>query len=251
MSLSGHIVAKRRKMFTTNHFIWIGICVAMIGILLYCSLKFKFSFKTSALIMSGISACSELLKIFTHIEEAKSEGGVLDPTALPLHLCSILIFVIFYITFTKNEKMRERMVSFVVPIAIVGGTLAILIATSGVNFARPYAYQCFIYHAGLIWWALYLICTKQVKLGIDAYKSNLIILGSLLFIMIWVNSILSVYDTNFFFIVRPPADNLPLLNLNNGWLVYLITLVLLGVTLLTLVHIGPIIKEIKARKSLK
>ena len=234
-------------MFTANHFIWIGICAVLIIALSIVSIKLKLSLKCASFIMSGIASGSELLKIFTHIEGAHEGRGYLEPTALPLHLCSILIFVIFYITLAKEGPMKERLKSFFTPISLAGGTLAILMATSGVNFAKPFAYQCFIYHAGIIWFAIYLIATKQVSLGIKAYKSNLVILGSLVFIMLWVNSILSVYETNFFFLVEPPADNLPLLNMNNGWYAYFATVVILGIVLLTSVHLPSIIKEARSR----
>lgn len=230
-------------MFTTNHFIWMGICAVFIGVLLFLSLKFKFSYKTAARIMAVISVASELCKIFTHIEEPADGGGVLDPGSLPLHLCSILIFLIFYCALSQNAEGIKRVTAFCTPVAIWGGLLAILMATSGVNFAKPYAYQCFLYHAGLLWWALYLLCTKQVDLGWKAYARNLAVLGSMLFIMIWVNSALSVYDTNFWYVVRPPADNLPLLNLDNGWLCYFLTLVAIGLFVLTVTHLPAMCKE--------
>ncbi len=232
-------------MFTTEHFIWMGICAAVIGGLLFASLKFHFSYQTAARIMALIALASELCKIFTHIEEAEGGGGVLEPGALPFHLCSILIFLIFYCALSGNQQRIAKITSFCLPISIWGGLLAILMATSGVDFAKPYAYQCFLYHAGLLWWALYLLCTKQVDLGKKAYFTNLAVLTGLLFVMIWVNSVLSVYDTNFFYVVRPPADGLPLLNLDNGWLAYFLTIVGLGFAAVTLTHLPAMLRERK------
>lgn len=232
-------------MFTTNHFIWMAICAVFIGVLLTLSLKCKFSFKTAARIMSVISIASELCKIFTHMQEAEGGGAVLGPEYLPLHLCSILIFLIFFCALSNNEALVKKVTSFCVPVAIWGGALAILMATSGVNFAKPYAYQCFIYHAGLLWWAIYLIATRRVDLGRKAYVRNLAVLGSMLFVMIWVNSALSAYDTNFWYVVRPPVKGLPLLNLNNGWLFYFLTLVGIGLFALTATHLPAMLKERK------
>lgn len=232
-------------MFTTNHFIWMGICAAFIGVLLFISLRCKFSYKTAARVMAVISIASELCKIFTHIEEAEGGGGVLGPEYLPLHLCSILIFLVFYCALSNDGEKVKQVTSFCTPVAIWGGMLAILMATSGVNFAKPYAYQCFIYHAGLVWWALYLLCTKQVDLGVKAYLRNVAVLGSMLFVMIWVNSALSAYDTNFWYVVRPPAKNLPLLNLDNGWFAYFLTLVGIGLFAITVTHLPAMIKQRK------
>ncbi len=234
-------------MFTTEHFIWMGLCAVFIGGLLLISLKCKFSYKTAATVMSLICVASELCKIFTHIEEPEEGGGVLGPQYLPFHLCSILIFLIFYCAMSKNEERVKSVTSFCLPVCILGGVLAILMATSGVDFLKPYAYQCFVYHAGLLWWALYLLITKQVELGRRAYLRNLGIMGCLVFVMLWVNSILSVYDTNFFYLVRPPVEGLPLLNLDNGWYVYFLTILVLGVLGITMVHLPAMLKERKKK----
>lgn len=232
-------------MFTTNHFIWMGICAVMIGLLLLLSLKLKFSRQRASLLMALIALASELCKIFTHIQEPSAGGGVLEPDALPLHLCSILIFLIFFCAFSHRQQLVDQTVSLCVPVALWGGPLAILMATSGVNFAKPFAYQCFLYHAGLLWWALHMLLTKQVDLGFKAYTRNLKVLGGMLVMMIWVNSALSVYDTNFWFVVRPPAKGLPLLNLNHGWLCYFLTLVGIGLFALSVTHLPAIIRERK------
>ena len=94
----------------------------------------------------------------------------------------------------------------------------------------------------IIWYSLYLIITGQVKLGLRSYLKNMGILFCLVFVMLWVNSILSTYDTNFLYLVRPPMDNLPILNLNNGWHVYFLTLVSVALILFTLFHLPFIIK---------
>ena len=128
-------------MFSANHFIWLGICAAIIGILLFISLKWKIRKKTAILIMVGFSIASELLKMFTRIhdvvEDGEVVGGVLSPSALPLHLCSIFIFVFFYLAIQKNEEREKKIISFFVPIGLLGAFSAILIATSGV--ARSWA----------------------------------------------------------------------------------------------------------------
>ena len=241
-------------MFTLNHFIWLGLCAALIGGLLFTALKFKFSFRTAALITAGVSLASELCKIFTHIEDVVDDegnviGGVLSPGALPFHLCSILIFVIFYLAVARDQKKIEIAKSYLAPVAILGGIMELLIPTSGVDFTEPFSYQCFVYHAIIMWFALYLICTKQVTLNLRSYRNNMAILLILVFVMIWVNSTLSAYNTNFFYVVRPPMEDLPLLNMNNGWHVYFLTLLGIAFVLFSLFHLPFIIKDIKNKNN--
>ena len=235
-------------MFTPNHFIWIAICAVMIAGLTFCSVKFKWSLKTSLYVISGISIASELCKVFTHIDIGPN-GGVIEPGALPLHLCSMTIFIYFYLALAKPSKTTQHLLDFVTPVSIVGGLLAIIMATSGVNFAKPYAYQCFIYHAGIVWFSLYCLITNKVKMTIKVYITNLVALFSLSIIAIWVNGALSAYDTNFLYVVRPPTSGLPLLNLDNGWFAYYFVLLTAGFILLTLVSLPSyIIDRVKEKK---
>ena len=236
-------------MFTAEHFIWLGICAALIIILSIFSIKKKFSFKTAALIMAIVSFVSEISKIFSHMEfvDAKDplEGMIIEPTALPFHLCSILIFAYFYLPFAKNKKLKEYLLGLVTPVGIIGATLALVMATSGTNFSTIYAYQCFIYHAFMVWFSIYLIITKNVDLGKKTWLTNLFSLFVMSIVMIWVNGLLKSYNTNFWFVVRPPRDGLPLLNLNNGWYVYYLTLLAIGFVGATIVHYPFMAKERK------
>ncbi len=236
-------------MFSSEHLIWIGICALFIALLTFLSLRFKFSFRTAASVMAVIALISEVSKILSHMEPVSSkdptEGMVIDAEALPLHLCSLLIFAFFYLPFARNEKLKARITSLVVPVGLIGALLAILLATSGTDFAKPEPYQCFLYHAGMIWFALYLVLTKQVELGRRAWAGNLFFLFSMAILMIWVNGFLQAYDTNFWYVVRPPLEDLPLLNLDNGWYAYFGNLIGLGFIGLSAVHLPFIWSEYK------
>jgi uncharacterized membrane protein YwaF len=108
-----------------------------------------------------------------------------------------------------------------------------------------------------------MVTKKQIEI---TWKSHLQTMGIMLLIFIasiWVNSILSVTSvdpsdivlkstdidtyiyTNFFYSMKPPMEGLPLLNLNHGWFVYFLTIILLGLVLVSLIHLPFIIKEKK------
>ena len=244
-------------MFSGLHFAWIAICIAIAGGLLLWSLLQKWKYKTALYVAVGFCIVSELVKVFSRIREYDNlkwkggAGGFIDVTALPLHLCSILIFVIIASALIKNEKAKSVLLSFFVPIGLMGGLAAILIPNDGVSFANIKVWQGFVYHSGIVWFALYLIITKQVDLRLKAYIRNVLILLALVIIMIWVNGALQIYsregynDINYFFLVHPPIDGLPILNLNHGYMAYLATIIGLGFLLVTAVHIGPVIKQLK------
>ena len=236
-------------MFSVNHFIWIAICIVLVVALSVVSVKFKFSFKTATIIICCVIGASEISKIMYSMQPASGGGMVISAGALPFHLCSTLIFAFAYLMFGKNENTKEIVKSFVVPAGMLGGVLAILIPSSGTGFAAIQTYQCFIYHAAILWYGIYLIATKQVDLGLKAYLRNLIILAVLAVLMIWINGALQIYETNFFFLVKPPVDGLPIINLNNGWYAYFFILVTIAVVLVGAIHLPTIIKEIKQNKN--
>ena len=73
---------------------------------------------------------------------------------------------------------------------------------------------------------------------------------ALLLAMIYANSILSEYNTNFMYLVRPPMKNLPFLNLDDGWYVYFLRLLALGAGIVSLFHLPFIIRERKSEKKI-
>lgn len=235
-------------MFTSDHFIWLGLsAVFVVGMLIF-SIKKKLSLKTAGYIMTAICAFSEISKIMDDMTESAEGGMHLDPGSLPFHLCSLLLFGVLFITFGKDGKLKQTVVNFLAVAGVIGSLCALLIPTSGTNFAKLGPYQCFVYHAALMWFAIYLIISKKADLGLRTYIRNMIILLALVFAMIYVNSVLSVYDTNFMYLVRPPMEDLPYLNLNAGWYAYFLRLVALGVGIISAFHLPFIISERKKSK---
>ena len=236
-------------MFTLKHFIWLGICLIFIVGMIILAKKLKFSLKTSSLIMSIICIVSEVSKMMSDMQDNVAGGMSLDPRSLPFHLCSLMIFVVFYIFLAPDSKFKQTLINFLASIGTIGSFMALIIPTNGVEFNEIGPYQCFVYHAGLMWFSIYLIISKNAKLDLKAYVTNISILSFLAFMMIYVNGALSAYGTNFFYVVRPPMDNLPILNLNHGWYVYFVTLLLVGITLMTLFHLPFIIKNRKKEEA--
>ena len=236
-------------MFTTEHFIWIGLCIIFVTALSVIAKKSNFSLKFAGYIMCGICAVSEISKIMNDMVASGSEKGgmVLDPTSLPFHLCSMMIFAVIFITFGKDGKAKQTVIDFLAVMGTLGSICAILIPTNGTDFTKILAYQCFVYHAGLLWFSLYLIICGHAKLGLKALGRNMIVLLSIVWALIYVNSALSQYNTNFMYLVRPPMENLPFLTLDYGWYVYFLHIVSLGAVVITLFHVPFIIMERKKK----
>ncbi|MBE6539063.1 MAG: TIGR02206 family membrane protein [Ruminococcaceae bacterium] len=238
-------------MFTTEHFIWMGISIVFIAVMMFFGVKKKYSLKCAGYIMTVICILSETCKMMSEMIEGSKGGMVLDPRALPFHLCSLMIFGILYITFGREGKLKQTLIDFIAVAGVLGSICAILIPTNGTDFASIFSYQCFVYHAGLLWFAIYLIASGNAHLGLKTFGRNMVVLIALVLAMLYVNSVLSVYGTNFMYLVRPPMKNLPILNLDRGWYVYFLSLMGVGVALISLFHLPFIIGELKSRKGNK
>ena len=234
-------------MFTTEHFIWIAICAVFIAAMTVIGIKNKWSLKRAGRIMMVICVLSEVSKVMSSMIESPGGGRHLDPLSLPFHLCSLIILAVVYIVFGKEGKAKRLVINFVSVMGTVGSFLAIMIPTNGTDFSEVTSYQCFVYHAGLMWFAIYLIISGEAKFNFKSLLENTGVLVLLSFIMLYVNGALSVYDTNFFYLTRPPMENLPYLNLDKGWYVYFGRMLFLGILLMLLFHLPFIIKN---RKSL-
>lgn len=243
-------------MFTTEHFIWLGICAVIIAVMLIISKRFNFKIDLVVNIILIVSLISEITKtLCSMLPSPHMEGGrFLDPGDLPLHLCSIQIFITFaYKYICKSEKSKQTILAFQAPTMLLGATIALFVPTVGVEFTNVQVYQYFIYHAFIIFYPIYILREKLVAWKFKTYGKNMAIIGIIAFIVLWINSALSVsvctceqclaaghnyFDrANFMYLTYPPMEGLPLLNLNNGWYVYFITLALLVAVLMLIFHL--------------
>ena len=116
-------------MFTSEHFICLGICAIFFALLTYIGKKFKFSLKAAGYIMCGICAVSEISKIMSDMMESEKGGMFLDPKSLPFHICSLMIFAVLFITFGKDGKAKQTVVDFVAVMGTLGSILSHLLCS--------------------------------------------------------------------------------------------------------------------------
>lgn len=258
-------------MFSTNHVIWIIICIILIIIGTICIKKYKPSFKTIIDIAFYTAISSELIKVLSVVEMVPIAGKqglypYMELRYLPLHLCSLHILFFAYLKINKKRNEITRwLLSFMYPCCIVGGILAIIIPSifstsikTSEAFTHPLAYQTFLYHTMLVLFGIYLFDNKEAKLTADGYKKCMILLFALSFVSIYINSIFTipVYEngqlisvastTNFFFVSTPPIP--VLLNEKIHWFIYLLILVVLATVLVGLLYLPMFIKKRKIEK---
>ena len=121
-------------MFTTKHFIWIGICILFILIMNHYAKKEDFTLQNACYFFMFICLLSETTKMMSDMIPSVHGGMHLNPQSLPFHICNILLFIAAYITFGKDGPLKQKMINFFAVVGTCGGIAAILIPTYGVEF---------------------------------------------------------------------------------------------------------------------
>lgn len=238
-------------LFGTKHLILIAISI-ILTIFGYIFSR-KLDFQKMVKLMLYVGIVSEIIKIFYYIiQNEEKYGGILPKSDLPFHLCSIQIIFIVILNFSQNEKLKDLLISFMMPSCLIGGFAAILIATdSSRNGLWIITAQYFIYHAAIMIFALYLATSKEYKPTLKRYFSCLKFLLIIMFFSFYINSL--VYDgesnINFMYVAGPPQNGLPYLNDNNGWLSYIIRYAILIIVAITMFYCKPIFLAIKEKIS--
>lgn len=238
-------------MFSSGHFIWLGVVALMIFAAFILIKRFKPSHRAVHKVITALLIVLKLFHLSLSMKESADGGLVINQTQLSFHLCSIQIYLVIFINFIKNEKILAKLKSFMVPCMLIGAAIALLIPTEGVDPAVPRVWQYMLIHGALVFYGLYLMLIEKVNLSLKAYLNNLQLLLAVVAVAFVMNSVLEQYKTNFLFLRKPPMENLPVLNLNHGWYVYFLTLALIACTLVLLVQLPFIIKGLKAEKAEK
>ena len=246
-------------MFSPQHLVWLAICAVAIFLTLRELLARKLPLEQVLSASCVLAAASEFIKLLTYIQMVPTADGsamhmFIEWRHLPFHLCSIQIFLIFYVRLTASARNREVILAFMYPTCILGALMAILmpsIFTNGITpaqaFTHPIAYQFFVYHSMLIILGVYIAKSDEVNIKFSHLYSTLGIMAAFTVLSIYLNSafayptysgteLLSVENTpNFFFTFRTPIGIL--LTEIWQWYLYLAIIVALAIVLITLFYL--------------
>ena len=154
------------------------------------------------------------------------------------------------ITSLVADKLKDLLLSFMVPSCLFGGVAALLIATnSSLNGGWILSVQYFGYHVSISVFAIALLRGSEYPLTIKRYFNCLKFLVVLMLFAIYINSILydGVSNINFMYVASPPKSGLPFLTEEYGWLVYICHYAFTVVFCVTLCYIKPIVAAIRAK----
>lgn len=234
-------------MFTLAHFVWLLVIAAVSAVVLIVTKKRGVSHELVQRVVFVVLVVLKVFHLSLSMKEAPAGGMIINQSQLSFHLCSIMIYAVILINVIKNEKFVKVAKSFMVPCMLIGAAMALLIPTEGVDILKPRVWQYMLIHGTLVFYGFYLALVERVDMSFRAYLNNLKLLAAVTMVAFLMNSVLERYNTNFLFLRVPPMENLPILNLNNGWYVYFITLALIACLLLLLVHLAFILGTAKKK----
>jgi hypothetical integral membrane protein (TIGR02206 family) len=157
-------------------------------------------------------------------------------TMLPLHLCSLMIWLSAYMLITKNHAIYE-----VAYFLGIGGALQALLTpdASGYGFPHFRAFQTFIAHGLLVLIPVYMTVVEGFRPTLQSLKRVFIWTNLYLIPVFFLNLLIG---SNYLFIAHKPAFP-TLLDLLAPWPWYVLELELVGMAILFLLYLPFLIVD--------
>jgi hypothetical integral membrane protein (TIGR02206 family) len=226
------------QLFSGSHLIAL-IFFLIINILLIIFRK-RIPSRARTYLPLGMAAILVLNELMWHIWNIVTGQWTLQ-TMLPLHLCSVLVWLNAYMLISRNYRIYE----FAYLLGIAGALQAMLTPDLGI-YAFPHFryFQVFISHGLIITSAVYMTAVE----GFRPYPRSIlrVFLVSNLY-MIAVTALNLAIGSNYLFTAhKPPTASL--LDVLPPWPWYLIIIELLGMTFVLLFYLPFAIRDIRQKR---
>ena len=246
-------VNENMKVFGLVHIMYIVIGLAIvIPLAIYVSKKRGWD-KKVFLVAAILLGLGESIRTLGLVELGSNGGYYLSPQYIPLHLCAIQIFFIIGILLSKSNKAIRFWCAIMYPTLVAGAAMALLIPSpEGTDtFLSFRGFQFFASHLVLMFVGIYMYLTKPVKFGWGTFGMVVLFMCVSLIGAIYINAILGGASTNvnFWFLAYPPQEGLPLLNMDNGWGMYVFNLGWVTMLLLGITYIPVIVRYYRDKKA--
>lgn len=233
-------------MYNLSFWIWLIISVGIIAGGLILIFKNKPSKQFMFFMMTIASTVSLIIVMLCNIN-VTGLTGIMSPKGLPFTFSGIQIVFIYFCLLGKEGKLKNFIYNLMIPTCLIGGIVGIFIPVVGSSFASLISYQNFIYNSLLVILGVYLIIYNWERLNYKCYLSSLLGFGGLYVFGIMFNAVVGQNSgANFFATAGPILSNLPLLNLNHGWGLYFMWLIIFTIIGAAIVYIPIFIKNIKS-----
>jgi hypothetical integral membrane protein (TIGR02206 family) len=162
-------------------------------------------------------------------------------TVLPLHLCSVLVWLSGFMLVTKNQTIYD----FSYLLGIASAFQAVMTPDLGIfGFPHFRFFQTFISHGLIITAAIYMTVVEGLR---PTWKSVLKVAVGINLYMLVVYFVNVAIGSNYLFINHKP-ETASLLDLLPAWPVYILYMEAIGLFCVLLLYLPFIVKDWRARK---
>lgn len=170
------VIIERPKAYGLFHILFmvisLGVMITVCYLLRNSSEK---RFRTVMLITSGILIFGEIYKQLYYYYSVGVDGY--DWDMFPFQLCSVPMYLSLIVGLMKKSKVRDIMCEYLVSIGFLGGIMAYL-EPSGILHGDLFKLiHATIWHALLIFIALFILFNNQGCIKLKNYKKSILIFG--------------------------------------------------------------------------
>ena len=269
-------------MFSTAHIMFILLSAVLIAVGVLLIRRMRPSMDRLIRVCFVLGLISEAVKLFCVIEilpvvEPVIENGVLvyrqtgafapylEAEHLPLELCSLQILFMLLYLIVRRRSFREKLLAVMYGTALIGGVIAILLAsiapefeTAAAFFSAPRAWQFFLYHAMVVTLGIAIGMDREYRLRFRDIRWTILGVLCLDWIIYYVNSMMSVpyyqgdnlmgvgYAVNYFSSYNNPLGIV--MPDKTVYLLYLLIRLVLALALIALIYVPFALRDRKERK---
>lgn len=226
-------------LFNTPHLFALGI-VALVN-LLVIALRKRFSPSGKKIFRLTLATVLVLNETAWHLWNALT-GQWTVQTMLPLHLCSVLVWLSAYMLFTRNYFIYQ----FSYFMGIAGAIQALLTPDAGIyGFPHFRAFQTFISHGSIVLAGVYMTFVEGYR---PTWKSvgQVFLWGNFYMILIFVLN--QWLGSNYLFIAHKP-ETPSLIDLLGPWPLYILWLEAIAVGLCLLLYLPYAIRDWRSTRA--
>lgn len=164
------------------------VIISLVIMITFCYLMRKNSDKTFRIVLISMGSfliLTEIYKQLYYLYAIGVEGY--DWDMLPFQLCSVPMYISVVAGCMKKCKVRDCILEYLVTIGFLGGIMA-YVEPSGILHNDLFKLlHSSIWHAMLIWIALYILFTKKANFNLKDYPKALIVLAGVVIVATTLN----------------------------------------------------------------
>lgn len=162
--------------------------ISLVIMITFCYLMRKNSDKTFRIVLISMGSfliLTEIYKQLYYLYAIGVEGY--DWDMLPFQLCSVPMYISVVAGCMKKCKVRDCILEYLITIGFLGGIMA-YVEPSGILHDDLFKLlHSSIWHAMLIWIALYILFTKKANFNLKDYPKALIVLAGVVIVATTLN----------------------------------------------------------------